>query len=250
MAVLAIVALFLPASRAFAAPAAFDHVVLNVPDPAAAARWYAKNLDGKPAGAGSPAVAFGRTTIQFAKAAPGTAGSVGSVIDHLGFGYRDLDAAMQRFADSGVEIVSKIEQEGPIRYAFVKDPWGTLVEAVEDREIVGFHHIHLATPDPRATLAWYTDTLGGEVTRYAGILPGIRYGDVWLLVKKVKDPRAPSKGRSIDRVSWSVGDLKKATEDLKARKVQFEPAYFAPEKGVRITDPIGVRIELVEAPGG
>ncbi|HEV3302870.1 MAG TPA: VOC family protein, partial [Planctomycetaceae bacterium] len=142
-----------------------------------------------------------------------------SGVDHLGFGYADLDRAMERFAKTGVEIVSGIEREGPIRYAFIKDRWGTLIELVEDREIHGFHHVHLATTDPKATLKWYTDVFGGRVTRFAGVLPGIRYGDVWVLVKTVKRPPAPTEGRSIDRLIWADSDSRAALDRLSVLRI-------------------------------
>src|SRR5262249_8626773 len=153
---------------AFAAPtsglsASFHHVHLNVTDPAAAAKWYADNLAGEAKKVGLfSAVGFGKTTIIFFQAKPGFAGSVGSVVHHIGFSYKDIDTKMKALADAKVEIVSQVEQEGPIRFAFVKDPWGTLIEIVQDPQIVGFHHVHLAATDPRATLSWYTAAFGGE----------------------------------------------------------------------------------------
>ncbi len=67
------------------------------------------------------AVRFGKTTLEFhpTETKAPVPGSVGSGIDHLGFGYADLDREMRRFATTGVEIVSGVEQEGPIRYAFI-----------------------------------------------------------------------------------------------------------------------------------
>jgi catechol 2,3-dioxygenase-like lactoylglutathione lyase family enzyme len=219
-------------------PAAeFHGVRLNVSDPQAAAEWYCKHLGGTLATMGPAAsfesdrsrvairrVQFGKTTLEFvpasAPASGGTVpGSVGSGVDHLGFGYADLDRAMERFAKTGVEIVSGIEREGPIRYAFIKDRWGTLIELVEDREIHGFHHVHLATTDPKATLKWYTDVFGGRVTRFAGVLPGIRYGDVWVLVKTVKRPPAPTEGRSIDRLIWADSDSRAALDRLSVLRI-------------------------------
>jgi catechol 2,3-dioxygenase-like lactoylglutathione lyase family enzyme len=219
------------------AAAEFRGVRLNVSDPQAAAQWYCKHLGGTLAANGPEAsfgsdrgglairtVQFGKTTLEFVPAPISPAGrtvpgSVGSGLDHLGFGYADLDPAMKRFAETGVEIVSGIEREGPIRYAFIKDRWGTLIELVEDREIHGFHHVHLATTDPKATLKWYTDVFGGRVTRFAGLLPGIRYGDVWVLVKTVKRPLAPTEGRSIDRLIWVESDARGALDRFGARRI-------------------------------
>ena len=73
--------------------APYDHVHLSVPDPAKAAEWYIKYMGGTK-GAGANEVSFGSTLLMFRKA-DGAAGSVGSVIDHIGFSFSDLDAKMK-----------------------------------------------------------------------------------------------------------------------------------------------------------
>lgn len=200
---LCVSALGLTASVAAAATAAgYHHVHLNATDPAAAAKWYADNLGGQAKKLGFfSAVGFSKTIIIFFQAKPGFEGSVGSAVDHIGFSYKDISAKMKDLAEAKVEIVSGVEQEGPIKYAFIRDPWGTLIEIVEDPEIEGFHHVHLAATDPAASLAWYVAAFGGETSRFAGLIPGIRYGDMWVLTKKVKDAPAATKGRSIDHFS-------------------------------------------------
>ena len=233
---------------AVAASANYHHVHLTASDPAAAVAWYIKHLGGEPRTLGIfKAAGFGKTSILFFQLKPGFPGSVGSSVDHIGFSYKDIDAKLRELADAKVEIVSGVQQEGPIRFAFVKDPWGTLIEIVQDPEIEGFHHVHLASTDPRTTLDWYTRAFGGQNAKFAGIIPGIRYGDVWLLVKKVEQEPAPTKGRSIDHLGWSFDDLDKASEDLKARGVKFEsgPYTFGNGKIAFIQAPGGVRIELV-----
>ncbi len=221
---------------------------LNAADPAAAAKWYAENLGGEAKKLGIfQSVSFGKTIIIFFKARPGFPGSEGSVVDHIGFSYKDIEAKMQQLADAGVDIVSGVEQEGPIKFAFIKDPSGTLIEVVEDPQIEGFHHVHLASTDPQQTLAWYTSAFGGQPERFAGIVPGIRYGDVWLLVKKVKEPAAPTKGRAIDHISWSFADLDEAAAELEAKQVHFvsKPVTFGTSRIAFVDDPAGVLIELV-----
>ena len=141
--------LFMALMISAASAADFHHVHLNVTDPAAAAKWYHKNLGGEAVkGNGQDAIAFGKTKIEFAMVLEKTPPSVTSAVDHIGFAYPNIEAKMRELAASDVEIVSGIQQEGPIKYAFIRDPWGTLVEVVEDRNVSGFHHIHLATPDP------------------------------------------------------------------------------------------------------
>jgi catechol 2,3-dioxygenase-like lactoylglutathione lyase family enzyme len=246
------------------AAAEFRGVQLNVSDPAAAAQWYCNHMGGTfvsptPSAATDSsnergrvrAVHFGKTTLEFhpTETKAPVPGSVGSGIDHLGFGYADLDREMRRFAKTGVEIVSGVEQEGPIRYAFIKDRWGTLIELVEDREIHGFHHVHLATTDPEATLKWYTEVFGNRVTRYAGVLAGVRYGDVWVLVKTLKHPPAPTRGRVIYRIVWAA-DLEPTAERLRAARRNNSRPDAAHAEAARpadrliFTGPDGVELEV------
>jgi catechol 2,3-dioxygenase-like lactoylglutathione lyase family enzyme/flavin-binding protein dodecin len=154
---------------------------------------------------------------------------------------------MKELEADGVEIVSGVEQEGPIKFAFVKDPWGTLIEIVEDPKVAGYHHAHLATAELDKTLDWYEAAFGGERTKFFGLVPGIRYGNVWLLAKKVDKPRAATKGRSIDHISWGFADLDAAAVELKAQGVKFVtgPLAFGGGKIAFIEAPEGVRIELV-----
>ena len=235
-------------STAAALSAQYHHVHLTATDPAAAVQWYSKNLGGQVTNIGPFAAAsFGKVTLIFFKAKEGFPGSVGSSVDHIGFSFKDIDAKMKELRESGVEIVSGVEQEGPIKFAFVKDPWGTLIEIVQDPEIEGLHHVHLATTDVKQTLQWYVDAFGGEISRFAGLTPGVRYGDVWVLAKKVDEPRAGTKGRSIDHLSWGFADLDAAAVVLKAKGVKFESGPFAFGNGkiAFIEAPGGVRIELV-----
>jgi len=245
---LASVLVVFAASRALAVPSVYHHVHLNSSDSKAASQWYADNFGGQAKKLGIfNTVGFGKTIFIFFQAKPGFPGSAGSVVDHVGFSCKNLEAKLKELGDAKVEIVSGIEQEGPIRFAYVKDPWGTLIELVEDPEIEGFHHVHLAATDPEATLRWYTSAFGGEIARYKGVVPGIRYGDMWVLVKKVAEAQAPTKGRAIDHLSWGFTDLDAAAVELKALGIKFnmEPTAFGTGKIAFITDPAGVLIELV-----
>jgi catechol 2,3-dioxygenase-like lactoylglutathione lyase family enzyme len=232
---------------AYAVESRFHHVHLNSTDPIAAAKWYADNWDGEAKKSGLfQTTDFGDVVFIYFKAKPGFAGSKGSVVDHIGFSVKDLEVKLRRLKEAGVDVVSDIETEGSIRYAYVKDPWGTLIEVLEDPTIEGFHHVHLASVDPDKTLAWYTAAFGGEASRF-GEVPGIRYGDIWLLVKKVDDAPAATKGRSIDHISWGFKDLEAESARLKSQDVKFtmEPTNFGSGMIAFVLDPSGVSIELV-----
>ena len=225
---------------------------LNAADPAAAASWYEANVAGKAMKTGIfNTVEFGKVKLIFYKGKPDGPPSKGSAVDHIGFSYPDIEAKLKEMADAKVEIVSGVEQEGPIKYAFVKDPWGTLIEVVQDPEITGFHHVHLATTDAKATLGWYTGAFGGHVEKFAGLIPGIRYGDMWVLVKTVNAAPAPTKGRAVDHISWSFGDLDAEAVRLKSAGVKFKsgPYPFGGGKIAFVEDPQGVLIELVGPAG-
>ena len=236
-------------ARAANPPAAiFHHVHMTAADPQPAIDWYLKHLGGEMTKVGPfNAVLSNGVNLLFAKGRPGFAGSVGSSVDHIGFSYQDIAAKLKELEAGGVEIVSGVEQEGPIKFAFVKDPYGTLIEIVEDPEITGYHHIHLATADPQKTLEWYANAFGGEITKFAGIVPGIRYGNTWLLAKKVADRPAATKGRSIDHVSWGFQDLDAAAVELKAKGINFVsgPISFGGGRIGFVEGPDAVRIELV-----
>jgi catechol 2,3-dioxygenase-like lactoylglutathione lyase family enzyme len=236
----------------------FRGVRLNVADPQSAADWYVKHLGGTLGPTAAPTdesegdarrvctVRFGKVTLEFAPIyiSPPiwpVLGSVGSGVDHLGFAYPDLDREMKRFASEGVEIVSGVEREGPIRYAFIRDQWGTLIELVEDREIHGFHHVHLATTDARATLKWYSDLFGGPVAHYAGVLPGLRYGDVWVLVKTVKVAPAPTEGRSIGQLNWAFPGI----GEFQRRAVGTRLPYTVKANEIKMAGPDRVQFSIL-----
>ena len=84
----------------------YDHIHLNVPDPAAAANWYEKNFGGRRAPEGPDRIMYGAIRLLFSKKA-GAKPSSGSAVDHIGFSFADLDAKMKEFEAGGVKIVTQ-----------------------------------------------------------------------------------------------------------------------------------------------
>ena len=116
---------------------------------------------------------------------------MGSGVNHIGFSFPDLAAKMAGWQAAGLDIENPDE---PIRdvpnlfkLAFLTDPWGTRIEVVEDTEYLGFHHIHLSSPDPDGALAWYQNIFGGESDQLKGRINGLRYGTTWLLVSRLRE---------------------------------------------------------------
>jgi catechol 2,3-dioxygenase-like lactoylglutathione lyase family enzyme len=238
----------------------YDHIHLNVPDPAAAATWYEKYFDGHRVPEGPDRLMFGSTRFLFMRKADAKPSS-GGAIDHLGFSFPDLDAKMKAFEAAGIKIVTPMrDAPGLFKLAFVEDPWGTRIEVVQDPELLGLHHIHLRAPDPDEVFGWLQAKLGGERSKLKGRIDGIKYSadgfsSVWILVQRGQ--AEPSEGRAIDHIGFrSMGPLAKTIDGLRAKGVTVtsEPHALPMPNGPGvnfsyIAGPAGTRIEIVERPG-
>ncbi len=262
-AVPAVAVLLMLASGATSA-ATLDHVHLAVPSPIEAVNWYTEHLGCAPSGRQPDAAACHGIEIVFG-AAPTLGGTPGTGVDHIAFSVADLEARMreleavgvggagvrlQRFADGSTFS----DTAGPFRLAFIFDPWGTRIALVEDRDKLGFHHVHLSAADPAATMAWYRDVLGGVPARLAGQVDGLRFDDAWLLVSGHEDGLpASTEGRTLDHLGFSVADLDEAAPAMREQRVEFEAPPAVPDNGrsdaarAFIAGPDNVRVAVVEA---
>jgi catechol 2,3-dioxygenase-like lactoylglutathione lyase family enzyme len=160
----------------------------------------------------------------------------------------NIEAAVANIVADGGRAIGEITEFSGMKAAFVEDPWGTKIELIDDPNLRGIHHLHLAAENPADTLAWYQQNFGGEAARFAGGLAGLNYGDVWLLVAATEASLAPTLGRSLDHLGWKFTDLDEATSYLKRGGVSFtmEPRAFRTIRIAFVEGPDGVRIELVE----
>jgi catechol 2,3-dioxygenase-like lactoylglutathione lyase family enzyme len=257
---LALAVVFAASAAAQTATLPYDHIHLNVPDPAAAANWYEKHFGGRRITEAPDRLMFGSTRFMFLRNAEAKP-SAGSAIDHVGFSFADLDAKMKEFEAAAVKVTTPMrEVAGLFKLAFVEDPWGTRIEVVQDPELLGLHHLHLRSPNPDEAFAWLLDKFGGQKTQLKGRLDAIRYSHegfstVWILVQKGE--AEPSQGRAIDHIGWrSTGDLTQTIAALKGRSVTVtaEPRPLKLPNGppinfAYVAGPAGARIELVERPG-
>ena len=120
-----------------------------------------------------------------------------------------------------------------------------------------WEHIHLRSPDPATTAAWYQDNLGAEIIRTPQADGSTRY-DLDLTGQKIfiakadpgataPSPQTPYMG--LDHFGLTVADIDAAVAELKSKGVPFtmEPKTIRP--GVRIaflTAPQDVSIELIQ----
>jgi catechol 2,3-dioxygenase-like lactoylglutathione lyase family enzyme len=228
-----------------------DHIHLRVPDPAKGVEWYKKHFGGEALTEAPDRLMYAETRLIFLRG-ENSQPSSGSAIDHIGFSFADLDAAMKTFEADGVKVVTPVRDvPGLFKLGFIEDPWGTKIEVVQDTDTIGLHHVHLRAPDTTATLAWYKEKFGGETGKLKDRLDGLKYGGVWLLVQR--GDAAPSEGHAIDHIGWRTPNVDAKTGEFKAQsiKVTTEPMALTLASGVSVRyayleGPAGAKIELVQ----
>jgi catechol 2,3-dioxygenase-like lactoylglutathione lyase family enzyme len=263
----------------------FDHLHLVVPDVEFAREWYIQHMGGN-AGETPDAVSWGAwpgdhpmpVQLLFTLADPSHAGK-GTTIDHVGFSFANLDAAVDELHTAGVRILSPVSVSADLgKHAVAEDPWGTRLVLVEDPEAPGIHHVEIRVADPEASLSWYARMFGGERVRFKGTVDAVRYRGlgVFYLFATRDDQAVPGPGRTLDHLGFGPIDLDKVVRALTAEGAVFtsnpnprlnpgcrvsaagderdqgvqrlfcEPPPQLAHRAVFLSAPDGVRIELVQ----
>src|SRR4030095_6501756 len=112
----------------------YDHIHLNVPDPAAASAWYEKNIPGARRITEAPdRLMYGSTRLMFLVNKNPVPPSAGSAVDRLGCSVKDLDATLKAMEAAGVKITSPARDlPGIFKIAFIEDPWADRIDLVKD----------------------------------------------------------------------------------------------------------------------
>ena len=71
-----------------------------------------------------------------------------------------------------------------------------------------FHHVHLNTTDPQATIAFYKKFFGANDVRYRGVSDGLFTEKSFILLSKVAMPPPSNMGSSLWHIGWSGVDGK------------------------------------------
>ncbi len=251
---LPLILLFTPSLFAQLAPGnekgvAMGHIHFLVADTAIHKRLWVDTLGAKIVKAG-PLELYEFTGVEIAlrKGSP-SGGNQGTVLDHLGFKVRDLDATKAKLAAAGVTILS--ENPGT-RQMFVLFPDAIRIEFTEDKTLgqpIAHDHIHFATPQIEEQRAWYEKVFGAKLGmsgRFkAADIPGVN------LRWNSSDKALPgTKGCSVDHIGFEITNLEAFCRKLEAEGIKFDvPLRQVPQLGLSIafiTDPWGVYIELTE----
>src|SRR5258706_8277103 len=102
-----------------------------------------------------------------------TGGTVGSVVNHIGFHVKNLAEWVPKWEAAGL----KVEAGANPKQKFLAAPDDVRVEIIEDATIatpVAMHHIHMFVPDPLETQGWYIKNFCG-VARKRGQYDTVKF---------------------------------------------------------------------------
>jgi catechol 2,3-dioxygenase-like lactoylglutathione lyase family enzyme len=201
---------------------------------------------------GAPLIAFPGLYINLNLGTEkGDGGTVGSVVNHVGFIVDDVQKRTAEWKAKGVPVLPGTNNRKD--QAFVVTPDGVRIEILEDKTQtvpIRNEHIHFFLTEaeiPKAQ-AWYAKTFGGK--------PGMRNGaavvdlpGVQLRFAKADTAQTPTRHRVLDHIGFDVKDHAAFVSKITAEGVKLdEPPRQVPNgsKITYITDPWGTRIEIIQ----
>jgi catechol 2,3-dioxygenase-like lactoylglutathione lyase family enzyme len=261
----------------------FHHLHLNSTDPKAAIDSYTTKFDAEKARFAGllDAVWAQKSWILAAKVPPAPPSDVVSTIWHFGWGAEDMKATYQKQIDSGTKFATPITDISDIGggtkmdlffYAYVLGPDNALIE-LNTANHHHFGHLHLLSENPVAAGEWYTKHFGVKarisptVRMYRDVQIGpsasFMMDDVSVIIYPMeyaisshmpgwesRKTFEPTKGRVVDHIGVSVGDLDEAIAKLRKEGVTVtdEPKSVAGGKikFAFIEGPDKMRIEIIE----
>lgn len=185
---------------------------------------------------------------------PPTGGTVGTVVNHVGFIVQNLQASTAKWKAAGLPVLPG--NEGRTDQAFVVTPDELRIEILEDKNQkfpIQHHHVHFFVPQAAVPeiQAWYTKVFGAKPgTRgqfQAADIPGVN-----LTFSGTNVPAVTTKGRVLDHIGFDVKNLEAFCKKLEAAGIKLDRPYTKnPQTGgalAFIYDPWGTYIELNERP--
>src|SRR5215468_8116332 len=140
----------------------------------------------------------------------GEGGTVGSVVNHVGFIVNNVQEQVAKWKANGVAVLPG--NNGRLDQAYVETPDGLRIEILENKNQpmpIQSEHVHFFLPE--ATIpqsqAWYGKIFGAKAGTRANAaiadIPGVQ-----LRFAKAETAQAPTKGRVLDHIGFDVKDLK------------------------------------------
>jgi hypothetical protein len=210
------------------------HVHLVVQDGEAGMKFWTM-LGGTPTklGANEP-LKFPGVLILLRKGEP-SGGSVGSVVNHMGFMVQNIQESLDKWKAAGLET----EPGSSACQGYVTTPDGLVrIEILENtsRSVpIAFDHVHFWVAEPASggastvseMQAWYANTFGAKAGKRgqfdSDVLPGVT-----LLFAKSHTPTVATKGRGLDHISVEINDLEAFCKKAEASGVKLDVPYAKP----------------------
>ena len=186
----------------------------------------------------------------------GEGGTVGSVVNHVGFIVDNVQMRVAQWKAAGVTVLpggalpaggNRLDQ------AYVETPDGVRMEILEDKTQtvpIKNEHIHFALPAaeiPKAQ-AWYAKVFGGQIA-VRNNAPVVNLPGVQLRFNPADSKQAPTRGRVLDHFGFDVKDHAAFVKRLEEQGIKLDQPVGKGATGntiVYITDPWGTRIEIVQ----
>jgi catechol 2,3-dioxygenase-like lactoylglutathione lyase family enzyme len=201
---------------------------------------------------GAPLMMFPGVYINLnLNAGPGDGGTVGSVVNHVGFTVPNVQEAAAKWKAAGVPVLPGANNRTD--QAFVVTPDGLRIEILEDKTQttpIRNEHVHFFLTEaeiPKAQ-AWYVKTFGGVAGTRANA-PVVDLPGVQLRFAKAETMQAPTRGRVLDHIGFDVKDHPAFVQKIESEGIKLDqPVRGRPGSNTitYITDPWGTRIEIIQ----
>lgn len=254
--------------------ASMSHVDTIVRDPDAAERFWVL-MGGTPLKVdGADAIKFPGMFIFLRKGEP-SGGTVGTIVDHIGFHTPNGEALLEKLKAAGVKMDANAGTRRKSSWGNVYSPDGVKVEILDStistagigasgapaasplRGSIATDHIHFFAPESSLAemQAWYGKTFGAQpfLDPVSNSQDSVRAGNMpGMELKFSKSPAfpLPTKGRALDHIGFEVRNLKAFCKKLEASGIKLDQTYSKTRhKGyasVELSDKWGTSIELTE----
>ena len=185
-------------------------------------------------------------------ALPPAGGTVGTVVNHVGFLVQNVQESTAQWKAAGVPVLPG--NNGRTDQAYVVTPDELRIEILEDRNQefpIQHHHVHFWVPESSIPeiQAWYAKIFGAKPgmrgRNQAADLPGVN-----LTFSREDMPTVTTKGRALDHIGLDVMNLEAFCKNLEAAGIELDRPYRKNEQTGNalafIYDPWGTYIELNE----
>ena len=215
---------------------------------------------------GTAVMKFPGVLVFVAKGNP-TGGSVGTGINHVGFGVSNVLNTVAKLQAAGYKInrVSNSPLNGQ-HVSQLTNPDGVEVELTEEAGVdpypriadgltIESNHIHFSfgpvdQEGRKEMQAWYVKTFGAKPRplgrELTGDIPGVKF----MRFGFPSETLIPTKGRAVDHIGFEVKNLQEFCKRLEANGIKLDQPYSKTRHksfaSAGLTDPWGTSIELTE----